>query len=667
MARIPQHIVDQIYNAVDIVDIVSDYVPLKKKGANLWALSPFSNEKTPSFAVNPVKGIYKDFGASGKGGDAINFLMEVEGYTYVEALKHAAKKYGITIEEEEETQEQLEAKDKRQSLFIVNEFAGRFFQDQLLKSEEGKKIGLSYFKERGILQSTIEEFQLGYSPDAWEAFAQEALAKQYKDEYLLELGLVSRSQKTGKLLDRFRGRVMFPITNPLGKIVGFGGRILGNRKDVGKYINSPESPIYHKSQILYGLYQAKKHIRDQDQCILTEGYMDTIVLHQNGIKHVVASSGTALTTEQIRLIRRFTQNVLMIYDGDNAGIKAALRGMDLLLKEGMAPKVIVLPDKHDPDSYVTEKGSQAFLDYVANDALSFIEFKMRVMMQGKDKNDPQAQADLVKGLAETLANVGDRVQRQMYVKHVAQLVDITEGLMTHAVEQALQVRNKLEARERRREQQRKPGEPAEVKELKSFEQLELATQEKEILRVLVNHHDQGFTMEDVPLETPEGEAVEEEEIPLTDFFMVELEGLVFENQTNEQLKLAIFEEYDLKGQVDIQRYLSHERDDFRKLVSDLLLPRHEISPNWKKHGAFVLELDENMRKTVVGPIFHYKSKKVERLLKECREKLKAAEEQKDDAELDRLLTLNMRLMQMRQEIHQRLGTDGAISGRDGVL
>lgn len=344
MGRIPANIVDQIYAAMDIVDIVGDYVQLKKKGANFWALSPFSNEKTPSFAVNPVKGIYKDFGSSGKGGNAINFLMEVEGYTYVEALKHIAKRYGIEIQEEEESPEEKESRDKRQSLFIVNEFANRFFQEQLLETEEGKNIGLSYFKERGILDTTIKDFNLGYSADSWDTFSKAAVKQQFKDEYLTELGLASRSEKTKNLIDRFRGRVMFPIHNPVGKVVGFGGRILGNRKDVGKYINSPESEIYHKSRVLYGLYQAKKAIRDKDLCILTEGYMDTIVLHQNGIQHVVASSGTALTIEQIRLIRRFTKNVLMIYDGDNAGIKAAMRGIDLLIKEEMTAKVLVLPD-----------------------------------------------------------------------------------------------------------------------------------------------------------------------------------------------------------------------------------------------------------------------------------------------------------------------------------
>lgn len=669
MARIPQHIVDQIYNAIDIVEIISDYVTLKKKGANFWALSPFSNEKTPSFAVNPVKGIYKDF-SSQKGGNAINFLMEVEGYTYAEALKHIARKYGIEIEEEEETPEIKEARDKRQSLFIVNEFAARFFQKQLLETDAGRKIGLTYFKERGILESTIEEFQLGYSPEQWEAFAQEAIQQQYKEEYLLELGLVSKSEKNGKLFDRFRDRVMFTITNQVGKVVGFGGRILGNRKDVGKYINSSESDIYHKSQILYGLYQAKKHIRDDDLCILTEGYMDTIVLHQNGIKHVVASSGTALTIEQIRLIRRFTRNVLMIYDGDAAGVRASLRGIDLLIKEEMHPQVLVLPDNHDPDSYVSEFGPQAFLDCISKEALSFLDFKLQILRQGSVAGDPRAEAEIVKGMASTVAQVADRVQRQMYIRHVAQKVDVTEALMTHAVEEARRQVNKLEARERKREAYKKQQEdPGEVKSLDGFKQLKLAHQERELLRVLINYPDKSIPdmAEDDSLEDEEGNPIEYEQIPLIEIFLVELEGLVFENQIYEQLKQEIFQEFEEKGSVDINRWLNHEKDDLRKIVSELMISTHEISPNWRKHGAFVLDLDENIRRTVEGPLFHYKNRKVEQLLSECQASLKAAQEAEKFEEVEELLESYVYLTNLRKKIFEKIGTEGAVRGSDAHL
>ncbi len=665
MGRIPSNIVDQIYAATDIVDVVSDYVQLKKKGANHWALSPFAAEKTPSFAVNPVKGIYKDF-SSGKGGNAINFLMEMEGYTYVEALRHLARKYGIEIEEEEETPEQKVQRDKRESLLIVNEWAARWFHEQLLQTEEGKRIGLSYFKERGILQSTIEEFQLGYSPAAWEALAHAAQKAQHQQEYLKELGLVSHSEKTGKVYDRFRERVMFPIANPVGKIVGFGGRILGNRKDVGKYINSSESEVYHKSQILYALHLAKKAMRDQDLCLLTEGYMDVILLHQNGIKNVVASSGTALTVEQVRLIKRFTPNVLMIYDGDAAGVKAANRGIDLLLKAEMSAKVLILPDQHDPDSFVRQEGAQGFLDYAQKEALSFLDFKMRVLTEGKDQSDPQVQAELIRGLAETVALVPDLVQRQMYVRHVAQKVEITEALMTHAVEESLREVNKQAVKEQRREQariQREQG--GEVKELKSFEQLELAQQEKELLRIMVSHFDQSFAEADGPLEDEEGNPIEYEQTLLMDYLMDELEGLTFENQTFQQLREEMFAEFDQKETLDLNRYLNHRDSGITRLVSGLLT-HPETSELWNKI-SLPIEYDSNLRKVVEGAVYHYKARKVEKLLRECRDNLKDAQARQDEAAMDQYLESNMVLMQMRKQIHAKLGTEGAVRGGDGKL
>ncbi len=665
MARIPANIVDQIYAAVDIVDVVSDYVPLKKKGANHWALSPFVAEKTPSFAVNAVKGIYKDF-SSGKGGNAINFLMEMEGYSYVEALKHLAQKYGIEIEEEEESEEAKLQRDKRESLFIVNEWAARWFHEQLAQSDEGKRIGLSYFKERGLLQSTIDEFQLGYSPEAWEALADAAKKSQHKEEYLRELGLVSFSEKTGKVYDRFRERVMFPIANPIGKIVGFGGRILGKRKDVGKYINSSESEIYHKSQVLYAMHLAKKAIRDQDLCILTEGYMDVILLHQNGIKNVVASSGTALTAEQVRLIRRFTQNVLMIYDGDAAGIKAASRGIELLLKSEMSARVLVLPNQHDPDSFVREVGAQGFLDYAEKEALSFLDFKMRVLKEGKDLKDPAIQAEIIKGLAETVALVPDLVQRQMYVRHVAQQVDITEALMAHAVDEALRVTHKQAQQEQRREQARvQREEGGAVKEMQSFEDLELAQQEKELLRIMVSHFDQSFVEEEGPLEDESGQAIDYEATLLMDYLMDELEGLTFENQTYQQLREEIFQEFDEKETITLHRYLNHADPAITRLVSGLLT-QPETSELWNKISLPV-HFDHDLKKVVEGAVYHYKSRKVNKLLRECTDQLKAAQERGDEAGMDQYLENSVVLMQMRKQIHLKLGTEGAIGGSDGRL
>lgn len=665
MSRIPSHIVDQIYTAVDIVDVIGDYVQLKKKGANFWALSPFANEKTPSFAVNPVKGIYKDF-SSGRGGNAVNFLMEMEGFTYPEALRHLAQKYNIEIEEEEVSQEQVQARNKRESLFILNEYAARWFHEQLTETDDGKEIGLSYFKERGLLEQTVKDFQLGYSPDEWETFSKAAVAKQYNEDFILELGLASRSEKTGRLIDRFRGRVMFPITNPMGKVVGFGGRILGNRKDVGKYINSSESQIYHKSQVLYAMSLAKKAIRDEDLCILTEGYMDVILLHQNGFRNVVASSGTALTTEQVRLIRRYTRNVLMIYDGDPAGIKAASRGIDVLIKEEMNPQVLILPDKHDPDSYVRAHGASGLRNFIKDNARDFVDFKMWVLALDKDKSDPKVQAEIIRGLADTLANLPDLIQRQMYIRKVAQEVDITEALMTHAVDEARRELSKFEQREKKREEARAAREePAPVKQLESFEKLELARQEKEILRIMVNHFDKTFPDSDGPMEDENGKPIEYEHIFLMDYLLAELEGLSFENQTYESLKNQLLQEFDEKENINIHPYLNHEDPAITSLVSGLLTVP-ETSPRWKTIRADI-SFDGNVKMAAREAVYHYKSKKVDKLLIQCSDQLKAAEAAGKHEEADQLLEKYMVLKDMSTKIQKTLGTEGALKAGDGRL
>ncbi len=667
MARIPEKIVDEIYRAADIVEIVSDYVALKKRGQNHWALSPFTQEKTPSFAVNPSKNIYKCF-STGKGGNAVSFLMEMEGYSYLEALKYIARKYHIEIEAEEETPEEKERKDKRQSLFIVNEFAARFYHSQLLDTEQGRKIGLSYFKERGLLESTVQEFQLGFAPDSWDSLYKAATQQQYNLEYFEELGLLSRSEKTGNLYDRFRDRVIFPITNAIGKVVGFGGRILTSQKDTGKYINSSESLIYNKSQLLYGLSQARQHIRSQDLCILTEGYMDTLMLHQNGIRHVVASSGTALTIEQIRLIRRYTRNVLMIYDGDQAGIKAALRGIDLLVKENMNIKVLILPDNHDPDSYVNTFGAQVFTDYAEARSMNFIDFKLDILRG--DERDPVAQADLVKELARTIGYIEDLVQRQMYIKQVAQEVDITEGLMSHAVSIAQRETAKIEAREAKRERtlSEKSADVA-VKTLRTFENLELAWQEKELLRIILNYFDQTFVEDSSgPLEDEDGNPIEQEEIPLMEFFTVELESLQFENQIYEKLKNELFDCYQQDNMLNIHHYLDHQDAAIRSLVSDLLTMPHEISPNWRKHGAFILDHDADLTLTVKSAMYIYKNRKLNKLIKQAQQKLEElSKTDSSEEEEDKLIKIFSHLKNMQQNLSKKIGMEGAILANDGTL
>lgn len=669
MARIPQHIVDEIYRATDILEVIGDYVTLKKRGQNHWALSPFTKEKTPSFAVNPAKNIYKCF-STGKGGNTINFLIEMEGYTYVEALKHLARKYNIEIIEEEVSPEVKEQLDRRQSLFIVNGFAASFFHGQLMESEVGKRIGLSYFKERGLLEHTIKTFQLGYAPDQWDTLVKAAYEAKYQEDFLIELGLASRSGKTGNLIDRFRDRVIFPIRNPIGKFVGFGGRILSERKDVGKYINSSESQIYNKSQVVYGLFEAKQSIRNEDLCILTEGYMDTLMLHQNGIQNVVASSGTALTIEQIRLIRRFSKKVLMIYDGDAAGIKAAMRGIELLIQEEMSVKVLILPDKHDPDSYVRKFGPEALREQMNTQALDFIAFKLKVLGDREGENpSPDAQAQLIKELAKTIALVPDRVYQQVYIKQVAQELAIGEDLMMHAVEEAKGIQAKFHAQELRREQaiQRNTDQQAgTVKDLKGFEKLDLVFQEKELLRILLSYFGQSFVEEqEGPLEDEDGNPLMGEEVELVSFFKIELESLNFENQVFDQLKEELFTIHAEEREFNINTYLNHSDPAICALVAELLSIQHEISPNWRKHGAFVLDFDADLGLAVKSAMYHYKYKKVNKLIEEAQEKIKAAET--NEEEVDKWLSIYLHLMQMRRSIGDKLGTAGAIQAKDASL
>jgi DNA primase len=663
MSRVPRHIVDRIYAAMDIVEVVSDYVQLKKRGANYWALSPFVNERTPSFAVNPAKGIFKDF-SSGKGGDAIAFLREIEGYSFVEALKHIARKYSIEIEEEEETPEQAQARDFRQSLLIVNEFAARFFQRQLLEAEEGRNVGLSYFKERGLLEATIRDFGLGYAPSAWDSLSLEAARQQHNEAFLLDLGLASRSEKTGKLVDRFRERVMFPIHDPAGKVIAFGGRILGSRKDIAKYMNSPESALYHKSEVLFGLYHAKKYLREKNLCILTEGYMDTLLLHQNEIRNVVASSGTALTPEQIRLIRRFTDQVLLIYDGDKAGIKAALRGIDLLIREGMSARVVVLPDNHDPDSYIRAVGREAFLEYLEREARNGIEFKIKAL-SAEGPPTPEKQAEILRAVAETLSGMPDRVQREFYLRHAAGLLGVNESLLALAVGESLQEAARLDQRQLRRELKApEPAAPApEAREVgkqslldRSFETLPLARQEEELLRVMVNHADKELRPEESGLE---------HNTYLIDYLNVELEGLSFENPVYEGLKRQMFAEFEQHQRISLPEYLHHEDSAINRLVASLLTVQ-ETSPLWKRIRPD-LEYDGDIGLVIRSALFHYKNRKVEALLAECRKGLKAAQESSDEARMDELLASHQYLLRIRREIHARLGVDGAVGGRDAVL
>src|SRR6195952_1806544 len=446
--------IDRIMEATDIVEVIGEFVNLKKRGANYVGLSPFANERTPSFTVSPAKGIFKDF-SSGKGGSAVTFLMELEKFTYPEALRWLAKKYGIEIEETVETTENREADNHRESLMIVTGYAAKFFHESLLETDEGKNIGLSYFKERGFSNDTIKKFELGYSPDQWEAFTGQALKEGYQQEFLEESGL-SVKRDNGSLYDRYRGRVMFPIHSFTGRIIAFGGRTLKSDKNVPKYVNSPESEIYHKSNVLYGLHFAKKAIREEDNCYLVEGYADVLSVHQAGIENVVASSGTSLTVEQVRLISRFTKNIAILYDGDAAGIKASLRGLDMILEEGLNVKVVLFPDGHDPDSYVRNVGTNAFKTYIEDNKKDFILFKTDILLKDAG-DDPIKRAGIIREIVESVAKIPDSIKASVFIKECSYILKIDERALLSEL-------NKMRMAKARKDSQQQISRPVPVDE-----------------------------------------------------------------------------------------------------------------------------------------------------------------------------------------------------------
>ena len=417
--------IDQVFDTARVEEVIGDFVQLKKSGSNFKGLSPFSEERTPSFMVSPVKQIWKDF-STGKGGTSVSFLMEHEHFTYPEAIKYLARKYNIEIEETIQTDSDKEAAGERESMYLVSEFARTYYQNTLHKTDQGKAIGLSYFKERGFTDETIQDFQLGFSTDAWSGLTDSALKKGYKLKYLESTGL--SIVKGEKQFDRFKGRVLFPIHSMSGRVLGFGGRILAKNEKAAKYLNSPESDIYHKSKVLYGIYYAKQTIAKEDNCFLVEGYTDVIQFHQKGIKNVVSSSGTALTPDQIRLVNRLTKNITVLFDGDPAGIRASLRGIDLILEQGMNVKICTFPEGEDPDSFAKQNTLEELKDYLKSNAKDFIAYKASLLME-EAQNDPVAKANLIRDMVTSISKVSDNIQKEIYVRECSRIMDISEEVL----------------------------------------------------------------------------------------------------------------------------------------------------------------------------------------------------------------------------------------------
>ena len=474
--------IDRIFDALIIEDIVGEFVHLKKAGANFKARSPFTDEKTPSFYVSPSKGIFKCF-STGKGGNAITFLMEHEKMTYPEALRWAANKYGIEIIEEKLTEEQEEQQNDRESLGIVVAFAEKYFMNHLHDSEEGKAIGLSYFYERGFREEIIRKFNLGYCPDKGHQFTKTALERGYKLKYLLDSGL--SKDMGGQPFDFYKGRVIFPIHNVSGKVIGFGGRTLKKDKKTAKYFNSPENDLYNKSRVLYGLYQAKNAILKQEECYLVEGYTDVIALHQNGIENVVSSSGTSLTDGQIKLIKRYTPNITILFDGDAAGIKAAFRGIDLLLKNGMNVKVVLFPEGEDPDSYSKRLSTEEFAKFLEENSKDFMVFKTDLLLS-ESKNDPIKKAELIRDVVESISLIPDAIKRSIYLKECSRLMDIQESIIISEINKILRVKIKKESSSNY-EAPNIPQEKSGIPDPQKQDSLSCFEQEKDLVRILLTY------------------------------------------------------------------------------------------------------------------------------------------------------------------------------------
>ncbi len=629
--------IEEVKNKADIVEVVGDFVTLKRSGSSYKALSPFTNEKTPSFYVVPSKGIFKDF-SSGKGGDAITFIREIDGLSYIEAIKFLAQKYGIEIIEEEQSDEAIEAQNKRESLFIVLGFARDFFTETLWNHEEGKSIGLSYFKERGFTEDSIKSFELGYSLEAWDGLLKAAEQKGYSKELLEEAGLII--SKEDKTYDRFRNRVIFPIHNLTGKVIAFGARILTKEKKQPKYLNSPETELYNKSKILYGIFFAKQEIRKKDNCFLVEGYTDVISMHQTGIHNVVSSSGTALTEDQIKLIRRYTENVTIIFDGDQAGIKASIRGIDMLLAGGLNVKAVALPDGEDPDSYARQLGTSAFAHFIEKEAQDIIQFKTRLFME-EAQGDPVKKAALIKDIVVSITKIDDPVKRTVYIKECSVLMGIDEAVLVAEQNKIL-----LTERKKTGPDTRTP-EPLVDMPLEEEDKLEgvdilkvIEFQEKESIRVLVNY---GKS-------TIKGQEVEDES--LIRYFLAEVEEIKFTNPVYYEI-LEIFKDRLKEGEIiDGDYLLQNGSEKIKKTVVEFMTNKYELSENWeKKYKIHIPRESEILRDVTYTNILRLKFRIIQHLIQEESQKLKGA----SDSDVDHYLDEISELKKIEMDIAKVLG------------
>jgi DNA primase len=635
---ISKETIDAIKDTARIEEVVGDFVMLKRRGVNMLGRCPFHNEKTPSFTVSPAKGIYKCFGC-GVSGDSIKFIMEHEHFSYPEALRYVAQKYNIQIEETEASPEYMEEQSAREALFVVNQFAENHFIQNLWEHEMGNAVGLSYFHERGFDDATIKKFKLGFAIEEWDYFLKKATEAGYKLEYLKTLGLVTSGERT---VDMYRGRVIFPIHNLSGRVVGFGARILKTNEKAPKYINSPENDIYQKSKIVYGIFYAKTAIVKNNKCYLVEGYTDVISLHQAGVENVVASSGTSLTTGQIELIKRYTPNITILYDGDAAGIKASFRGIDMILENGMNVKVVLFPDGEDPDSYAKNHSQEELEQFIRENENDFIRFKASVLMKDA-ANDPILKAAAIKDIVNSIALVPDGILRTLYVQQCSDLMNVPEHTLNNELNKIRRelTRNKLR-KDGWQDQDIIPAPNQEYHE-KQVEEIVFTAEphEKEILRLLLNYADKVIQFEQLSeegsvelVDTTVGNYITQDILTDEITFNNPLHQLVFD----EICELVAQHKYDGLSQY----FLHHTDEEISKFSIDLLSMKYEVSENWLKEYNIVINTEESqMTKTVFNILYNFKAAKLEQMIDSLRKRLKDSTE---DDSMELLTDINDKQM-----------------------
>lgn len=635
MARIPQETIEQIFATARIEEVIGEYVQLKKSGSNLKGLSPFNQEKSPSFMVSPAKQIFKDF-SSGKGGSVVTFLMELEQMSYPEALRWIAKKYNIEVpEEREQTPEELAAGNHREAVFLISDVANKWFQEQLHETEEGRAVGLSYFRERGFTEETIKKFQLGYSPEASDAFAKYAISSKYNEKALEDSGISMNGERGW--YDRFRGRVMFPIHSVSGRVLGFGGRILKNNVKAAKYLNSPENPIYHKSKVLYGLYQAKQEIVKRDEAYLVEGYTDVISFHQNGVQNVVSSSGTALTEGQIVMLKRYSSNITLLYDGDAAGIRASFRGLDMMLEAGINVRVVPFPDGEDPDSFAQKHSTEELESFLKNNRKDFISYKTSILLEDV-AGDPLKRAEMIRDVVGSIAKVPDAIGQEVFIKEASRILEIDPSALYEELARLANVQN----RQARRKQAEAP--PMEVIATPEMPKQPFGQyQEEQVINLIIARGTEDMLEEGVDLE-------DSFPISITEWIVrsIEQDGITFETP----IFAAIFEmvkaELDQDYVPDAQFWTMQEDPAIVQVATDALTEKYILS-NWERKEIYLPSDKNTVKELVPETVLRLKSVWVERKLKALKDTFS-----EENVDIDYYMTEFDKWNQLRQRVNDSL-------------